>query len=177
MTRRFGSGFGARACVALALLGAATAQAQEQEMEVEQIVAQAPEAASVADAPVVAGDGGDARTRWTPPVPLSSLLRVDPWTTEQKVWAGVSTALILMDWGQTRYIAKNPHQFHETNPLMGRHPTMGEVNRHFALSMVANLAVASLLPSKWRTPWLMGVSGMQAHFVIHNKKMGIRMAF
>ena len=108
---------------------------------------------------------------------LASLLRVDPWTTEQKVLAGVSTALILIDWGQTRYIAKSPHRFHETNPLIGRHPSLGDVNRHFALSMAANLAVASLLPSKFRTPWLLGVSGMQAHFVIHNKKMGIRMAF
>lgn len=173
--RRVGSGFAARACVALALLGAVTAHAQDAVDE---------QAVAVADvvvaADVQAGGGASVVMRDQEPAPassLSSLLRIDPWTTEQKVWAGVSTALILMDWGQTRYISKNPHRFHETNPLMGRHPTMGEVNRHFALSMAANLAVASLLPSKWRTPWLMGVSGMQAHFVIHNKKMGIRMAF
>lgn len=172
--RHVGSGFAARACVALALLGAVTAQAQDAVGE------QAVASADVVSADVQVSAGPSVVVRDQEPAPassLSSLLRIDPWTTEQKVWAGVSTALILMDWGQTRYISKNPHRFHETNPLMGRHPTMGEVNRHFALSMAANLAVASLLPSKWRTPWLVGVSGMQAHFVIHNKKMGIRMAF
>lgn len=174
--RPFVVGYGVRVCVALALLGAAMAQAQEQPGMGDQIVAQAPAPASAADVPVVSGES-IATPQWEPPASLSSLLRVDPWTTEQKVWAGVSTALILTDWGQTRYIAKNPDRFHETNPLIGRHPSMGEVNRHFALSMAANLAVASLLPSKWRTNWLMGVSGMQAYFVIRNKRLGIRMAF
>lgn len=50
--------------------------------------------------------------------------------------AYMANAAVVADWGQTRHIANNPDKFMETNPDLGRHPTVEEVDRYF----VARLA-------------------------------------
>lgn len=66
-----------------------------------------------------------------------------PLNKEDMAWMGVNTALLAVDWGQTRYIAFHPDSWHEYNPLLGNHPSPGTVNSHFA----------AVIPLYWLTTW------------------------
>lgn len=98
------------------------------------------------------------------------------WTEEQKYLAGIAAAAMVIDYGQTRSIVGHP-TFYEQNPLLGEHPTMGRVNRHFALSALASYLIADALPSEQRTWFLRGLALVQVGVVAHNVSLGIRMDF
>lgn len=72
------------------------------------------------------------------------------WTDEELRWGAALAVTRLVDWGQTRYIAKHPDRFREVNPLIGDHPSIGEVNRHFIVSTALMFAAAHYLP-QYRT--------------------------
>jgi len=72
--------------------------------------------------------------------------KAETWTTEQKQLAGIATTLMVVDWAQTRHIANNPHKFHELNPLLPNHPSIGQVNRHFIISGLIIGTLAHNLP-------------------------------
>jgi hypothetical protein len=44
------------------------------------------------------------------------------WTKTDTVLEAVYAGLTIVDWGQTRDIAKHPQQYSEMNPLLGKHP-------------------------------------------------------
>ena len=85
-----------------------------------------------------------------------------------------SNALIVADWAQTRYIAANPQQFHELSPLLGSHPSVGAVNRHFVGSLLVNNAIYYVLPENGKRNWSLIVTGVEGTLVAHNASIGIR---
>lgn len=99
------------------------------------------------------------------------------WTQEQKVLGAVSAGLMLIDYGQTRFIAKNTWTQHESNPMLGRYPSMGRVNRHFLAASLASYLVADFLPSEQRTWFLGGLAVVQLGVVAHNYSIGINTSF
>lgn len=101
----------------------------------------------------------------------------DPWDTTDKVLASVALTATVIDWGQTRYIAKNPQQFHENNPILGEHPSVGKVNTYFVGAIVAGAVVAHYLPSEYRKYFLGGVSVLEIGVAAHNKHIGIKVSF
>jgi len=68
------------------------------------------------------------------------------WTDSEKAWGAAFLATRVVDWGQTRYIARHPDRFRELNPLLPEHPSLGDVNRHFLVSTAVMLAAAHYLP-------------------------------
>jgi hypothetical protein len=66
-----------------------------------------------------------------------------PLTKGDMAWMGVNTTLLGVDWGQTRNIAFHPDDYHEFNPILGRHPSAGTVNTHFAAA----------IPLYWFSTW------------------------
>ena len=58
------------------------------------------------------------------------------------------TLLLGADWSQTRYIAAHPDTFHETNGIIGGHPTTGRVNAYFGAVIPLYWLTAYALPSK-----------------------------
>lgn len=84
---------------------------------------------------------------------------------------------IAADWGQTRYIAKHPDQYHEMNPILGDHPSTGDVNRYFIGSLALNNAVYFVLPDDWKPYYAGGVAAVQFGFVAHNHSIGIKISF
>lgn len=97
----------------------------------------------------------------------------DPWNTEQKVALTIAVSAIAIDWLQTRQIAKNPDKFKEYNPVLGKHPSVGEVNVYFAIATGALLLVADFLPSEYRTAVLGGIAFMEVSMVGNNYVHGI----
>ena len=98
------------------------------------------------------------------------------WTAPEKGWAAAWLATRAVDWAQTRHIARNPARFHERNPLLDRHPSLGDVNRYFIVSTAAMLLAAHYLP-KHRKGMLQVWFAVGAGYVAHNASIGIRMEF
>ena len=101
----------------------------------------------------------------------------EPWRDIDKTLFVASTALLVADWAQTRYIAKNPDQFYERNPILGKHPSVGKVNAYFAGAIIGNYLLMDYLSPKNRTLYQAGLISVQIVVVGNNKRIGVGMAF
>ena len=101
----------------------------------------------------------------------------ESWSPEQRTLAGVYLAAHVIDWGQTRRIAREPHIWHEYNPLLPRHPSIAQVNRHFLLVPIVGYFIADALPSRHRTTALYWAATIQVSVVARNHYLGIRVSF
>lgn len=81
------------------------------------------------------------------------------------------------DWGQTRNIARNPQKFHEINPLLGKHPSTGDVDKHFAREEIVGLLTAMGIDPKYRHLYQNSLSILEALLLHNNQKIGLKMDF
>ena len=115
------------------------------------------------------------------------------WITVLLMWAGLSAqareftedenkmfiasqVLTVADWMQTRDIARRTDDFHETNPLLGRYPSMGTVNTYFVASLVGNYYFTNYL-DEHRMVWLKIHNISRGATVINNASIGLKMSF
>ncbi len=89
------------------------------------------------------------------------LILAAPTVAASDKWDKVDIALLAtaavvdtIDWGQTRYTARNPDRFYEQNPILGDHPKIGEVDKYFAVTMLGTALIADLLPGNYRKLYL-----------------------
>ncbi len=99
------------------------------------------------------------------------------WSNTDKQRQTVYTILHLVDWGQSRHVAKNPDLFYETNGVLGRHPDPGRVDRYFALTLAAHYFIADWLPPKARSWFQRGTIVLETGAVAHNFQLGVRIDF
>lgn len=100
------------------------------------------------------------------------------WSEEDKKRQVAYMALHLADWAQTKNIARNPEKFYEkVNPLLGKNPHPDKVDALFALSGLAQLAIADKLPPKWRAAFQEAGIGLEAGMVGNNARLGIKAKF
>ena len=114
-------------------------------------------------------------------------VHADDWSRADTARQAAVTALLVADWGQTRWIARHngktqpdnfPPSAGETNPFLGRYPTTGKVNNYFAASIISHAAISYLLPSgAWRQGWQYTGIIVEISVVLHNRSVGIRMEF
>ena len=97
----------------------------------------------------------------------------DKWDNTDIGLAASALALRTMDWRQSREIAENPLIFREINPMLGDHPSTGQVDAYFAVSALAQIGIAHVLPSKWRKIWLSCWIGMSGATVYRNNAVGL----
>lgn len=75
---------------------------------------------------------------------------------------GVAVLSTVCDWGQTRAAASSmwdsPNKYYfETNPFLGRHPSVRTVDLYMAGSLIAMVAFGQLLPDRLK-PLFYGLS-------------------
>lgn len=104
-------------------------------------------------------------------------IAADEWTDAQVTKAVALATLTAADWAQTRNIASHPVRWHETNPLLGEHPSVGEVDRHFALSAMVGAAALHALPSRYRDMALNAGLVIEGTCVANNLRLGIGIKF
>lgn len=102
--------------------------------------------------------------------------KAEPWSKEQKQLAGIATTLHIIDWAQTRHIARNPHKFSELNPILPNHPSLAQVNTHFIWTGIATGLLAHNFP-KYRSLLLKTYIGYQTINTVRNYHIGIKMEF
>lgn len=99
------------------------------------------------------------------------------WTAQDTALVGIGEALTVLDLGQTRYIARHPAQYQETNAILGRHPGDARVDTYFAAVLLTNLLVPYLLPQQCRTIAESVYIGVEAAATSGNYRVGIRTTF
>jgi hypothetical protein len=122
------------------------------------------------------GAAQGAPTTWNS-VPLkvgrSLPLRVS-WSRSSILLASGFAAGLLMDAGQTRGLAQGGWDgFYETNPLLGRSPSVARINVYTAVAGLTVLGAAAALPARVR-PWLLGAAfAVEALVVARNAQAGV----
>ena len=99
----------------------------------------------------------------------------DNWTPAEKRWAAAAATLHLIDWGQTRYIARSD-RFYERNPILGRHPSSGRVDRYFLATAIGVGLAAHYMP-RYRGAILKTYVVVQGLNVARNFRIGVRIEF
>ena len=101
-------------------------------------------------------------------------LAADPWTPQEQQ-AGVTLgALMLVDYLQTRQIAKYPEQYHEVNVILGQHPSLGKVNNYFAIASVFTYVLMDALPTEYRRWMLAAGITAEAAVIGSNFNLGLK---
>lgn len=79
-----------------------------------------------------------------------------------------------IDWMQTRTISVDP-EWYETNPILGKHPSLSEVNAYFIASALFHATVSHHLDSKNAKLYQTATSWIAVGFVLNNHVKGIRL--
>jgi len=99
------------------------------------------------------------------------------WTTEEKVWGATTGALLLGDWATTHNMTHRYNEnYHETNPLLGRHPTANRVNLYF-LTVAPIVFLAADHFGDYRKEILQATSVIELIMVGNNLRLGLRFQF
>ena len=88
-----------------------------------------------------------------------------------------SSTLLLVDMLQTLDIAENPDKYHETNPILGKHPSKEEVYTYFASALVLNYLACKYLPDPWWKVQQVIQIGVSVAAVSNNISLGIGFSF
>lgn len=102
------------------------------------------------------------------------------WTRTDTLLASVYVAAQFADWNQTRQICRYP-ALHESNPMLGDHPSAGAINRHFLKTTILDLAIAYLLkktcPPWVSRAWLAANIAIEIDCIRANYRNGIKIQF
>ncbi|PYP26632.1 MAG: hypothetical protein DMD51_04800 [Gemmatimonadetes bacterium] len=100
------------------------------------------------------------------------------WTQTDLALASAFTMALLVDAGQTRWLAKGGwHEFRETNPILGPRPTVGQLNTYTAVCGLAVLGAAAAAPARVR-PWLLAAAlAVESFTIAGTTRQGIAIRF
>jgi hypothetical protein len=101
----------------------------------------------------------------------------EEWTTTDTKLQLTYSVLYILDWGQTRYIAKHPETYYEKNIFFGRHPSVGQVDTYFFNTLWLHAGISYLLSQPYRKYWQCIWIIREAHAVGNNYMMGIKIEF
>lgn len=104
-------------------------------------------------------------------------LTFDPWSKQDIALQTLYTGLHIIDWGNTLYIADNPYKFYETNPILGNHPSRGNVNLYFAGTLAASFLVTHILPKEYRPYFQTIIISLETAVMASNHSLGVGMRF
>lgn len=104
------------------------------------------------------------------------------WTDKDLVLLYIAEVAMAIDRQQTLAFTRErlpdgSLRWHEANPLLGRHPSAGRINTHFAVAMVAVPLIAYSLGGGDRTMFLSVVAGIGVVNVARNYWIGVRFSW
>ena len=96
------------------------------------------------------------------------------WRPEHTALAVASTATITADWLFTVDAVRRGN-FDEMNPILGRHPSVGQLNTYNFMVVAGNLAIGRALPSRLRTLWFTAMTSFESAIVLHQVNIGLHL--
>jgi hypothetical protein len=115
----------------------------------------------------------------------------DNWSKTDTAWQTVFISLSVVDWAQTRWMAKQNWEWdgeyhHETNIVLGDYPSSKDVDIYMPTAMLAHTLVAMALEPEaeifgykinprriWQGVWI----GVEGGATLNNFILGARMEF
>lgn len=98
----------------------------------------------------------------------------DEWTRRDTAIQAFSIALRVVDWSQTRYIAKHPEKYYErVNWILPEHPSTKQVDLYFASAIIGEAVITYFLPRPWREVFQGIQIGSSSSCVMMNFRIGI----
>lgn len=113
----------------------------------------------------------------------------DKWDKEEITVATIFTVATVIDWGQTRDMAKSNWIYHidhenhtiiyyeEINPILGKKPSLHEIDTYFTLATISTLTISHYLPKDWRKKFLSIMSFIEFHTIHNNHNIGLKINF
>jgi hypothetical protein len=98
------------------------------------------------------------------------------WTKNDTIRQAAVLGTFYLDQAQTKDIKNHPWA-HETNPLLGRHPSDRRIRNYFVSASVIHTAIAYKLPPEYRRGFQYTTLALQLAVIAHNKKIGLRFEF
>ena len=99
------------------------------------------------------------------------------WDRVDYLLGTTAVAALVVDWGQTRYIAKHPEAYREMNIFLGEHPSVGRVNTYFTGVIIGTVVLANWLTPANRKVFLGTITGVELLVTNHNRGLGVKIAF
>jgi hypothetical protein len=106
-------------------------------------------------------------------LPSSAYAQHDPLGAVDYALWGTSSALVVVDWGQTHALVARG----ESNPVLGRHPSAGAVNRYMVSVLAVNALVSRIHGREWRRVIWAFVVGAELATVYRNQRVGVGWQF
>ena len=100
------------------------------------------------------------------------------WRASDVALAGAFVVALAIDAAQTRSIAQGGWQgYREMNPILGPHPSVGQVNTYTAVAGLTVLGAAAVVPARVR-PWLLGVAlAVETFTIAGTVRQGVALRF
>ena len=113
------------------------------------------------------------------------------WTWKDTAYEAVNQSLFIVDWGQTRHMARQEwkwegNYYSENCPFLSKRPTTSEVDTMIPIGMVAHLLISLALPPEAkvfdfkinpRRIWQVFFIGIEAAAIGNNYGTGVRIEF
>ena len=104
------------------------------------------------------------------------------WTRKDTYFEAAALASIALDYSQTKGMVNkgfmiDGRPYEEHNPIMGSRPSSQTVDLYFASVAVTHVAVAYLLPQKWRRWFQAGTIVLELGVVAGNYSAGMGFGF
>ena len=112
----------------------------------------------------------------------------DEWDNEDITLASILTTTILIDWGQTRDMAKKNKakcknltncrpRYSEKNIILGKNPSLKRVDIYMPLAIATTITASNYLPRYTRKQFLYILSIIELGLIFKNKKMDLKINF
>lgn len=111
------------------------------------------------------------------------------WTKTDSAYQASFVAITTVDWMQTRWMARNDWKwdgksYHETNPLLGKHPSERTVDIMVPLGILAHTMIAMAIPPpkkndffNFRRIWQCLFIGVEGAVIYNNYQLGVQLEF
>jgi len=104
---------------------------------------------------------------------LATPINAGDWMREDTYRELAWTALLAVDYMQTRTIVQNPDKYFEYNPIIGKHPSQKNVDIYMASCAIIHPVISYYLPPKYRKVWQYVTIGIELGAVGNNLRIGV----
>jgi hypothetical protein len=108
---------------------------------------------------------------------IPSVAHSDDWSSADTHRELGYLALHITDLAQTRYAAKHPELQYETNPLLGKHPNVRQIDSYMLLTGIVHTGISYLLPSEYRKAFQYITIGLEVGTIHNNYSTGLKVKF
>ena len=103
----------------------------------------------------------------------------DQWDNEDLTLASIFTVATIIDWGQTRDIAKKQKDgyYEKYNIYLDKSPSISKIDIYMPLAIITTIIISHSLPEKIRKKFLYSVSFLELGITHNNNTIGLKINF